>query len=60
MKERFVAPPTFRRSIDALASDDGNQGDAVMIHESSVRDRGHHVYIKKKSDWIEKYSDSHT
>ena len=32
------------------------EGDAVMIHESSVRDRGHHVYLKK-SDWIEKYGD---
>ena len=43
IKERFIAPPTFHRSIDALASDDGrSEGDAVMVHESIIRE--YHVY----------------
>ena len=47
IKERFIAPPlappTFHRSLDALASDDGrSEGDAVMVHESIIR--GYHVY----------------
>ena len=43
IKEGFIAPPTFHRSIDAHASDDGrSEGDAVMVHESIIR--GYHVY----------------
>ena len=48
MKEHFVAPPicTADRSMH-LPAMMATEGDAVMIHESSVRDRGHHVYKKK-------------
>ena len=43
IKERFIAPPIFHRSIDALASDGGrSEGDAVMVHESIIR--GYQVY----------------
>ena len=43
IKERSIAPPTFHRSIDALSSDDGrSEGDAIMVHESIIRE--YHVY----------------
>ena len=43
LEHRPLAPPTFHRSIDALASDGGrSEGDAVLVHESIIR--GYHMY----------------